>query len=281
MILDAHTHLFPPQIAADRDTYLAADPTFAELYGFADVKLAAAEDLVASMDDAEVEVSVALGFAWADAAICRLHNDYLLEAAAASAGRVIAFPTLPLAAGADAIEAEARRCVAAGARGFGELRPDNLGFDLTGPAGDHMATLAAELGAVLLFHVTEPAGHAYPGKHGGNLSDFAAFVAAHPEVKVIGAHWGGGLPFYATMPKTAPAFANLRVDTAATSLLYDDTIYRRVCDLTGPGSILFGSDYPLLSQLLSRRRIEACGLDPAAIAGVLGENAAVLLNLPS
>ncbi|HEU0073130.1 MAG TPA: amidohydrolase family protein [Dehalococcoidia bacterium] len=279
MILDAHTHLFPPEIASHRDAYLAADPTFAELYASPEAKLATAEDLLRSMDEAQIDTSIALGFAWTGPDTCRLHTDYLLAAAAASNGRILAFPTLPLAAGPAAIEAEARRCAAAGSRGFGELRPDNLGFHLTGPAGDHLASLAAELDTVLLFHVTEPAGHAYPGKQGGNLPDFAAFVAAHPEVKIVGAHWAGGLPFYATMPRAAATLANLHVDTAATSLLYDDTIYTRVTELTGPESVLFGSDYPLLSQSRSRQRIADSNLDPAAIALILGANAATLLNL--
>ena len=278
MILDAHTHLFPPAIAADRDAYIK-DPTFAELYASPKATLATADDLLRSMDEAGIDTSIALGFAWTDPATCRLHNDYLLEAAAGSNGRIIAFPTLPLAAGPEAIEAEARRCAAVGARGSGELRPDNLNFDLTGAAGDHLARLATELDVVLLFHVTEPAGHEYPGKHGGNLPDFAAFTVAHAQVKIIGAHWAGGLPFYATMPEVKTAFANLRVDTAATSLLYDDTIYGRVAKLTGPEIILFGSDYPLLSQSRSRRRIAESGLDPATIDRILGLNAAAFLNL--
>lgn len=280
MILDAHTHVFPPLVASDRDAYIAADATFAELYASPEAKLASAVDLLRSMDEAKIDASIALGFAWTGAETCRLHNDYLLEAASASHGRIIAFPTLPLAAGADAVEAEARRCAAAGARGFGELRPDNLGFDLTGPDGDHLGRLAAELDSALLFHVSEPAGHAYPGKQGGNLKDFATFVAAHPEVKVIGAHWAGGLPFYATMPEVKAAFAHVRVDTAATSLLYDDTIYSRVTKLTGAELVLFGSDYPLLSQSRSRRRIEASSLDPATLSLVLGDNAAAFLGLP-
>jgi predicted TIM-barrel fold metal-dependent hydrolase len=279
VIVDAHTHVFSRAVAENRDAYLAADATFAELYAAPEARLASAEDLLRSMDEAGVDVSVALGFAWRDPETCRLHNDYLLEASSSSGGRIVAFPTLPLAAGAKAIETEARRCVATGARGFGELRPDNLDFDLAGPPGDALATLAQELDAVLLFHVTEPAGHAYPGKQGGNLRDFASFVAAHPGVRVIGAHWGGGLPFYATMPKARDTLANLRVDTAASSLLYDDTIYGRVTQLTGAKSVLFGSDYPLLSQSRSRARLEAGGLEPETLAAVLGGNAAALLNL--
>jgi predicted TIM-barrel fold metal-dependent hydrolase len=279
VIIDAHTHLFPPAVAVNRDAYVAADATFAELYASPEAKLATAEDLLRSMDEGGIDASIALGFAWSDADTCRLHNDYLLEAAAASNGRILAFPTLPLAAGPDAIRAEARRCVDAGAHGFGELRPDNLACDLSGWPGDYLADLATELDCVLLFHVSEPAGHPYPGKQGGNLSDFAAFVAAHSDVKVVGAHWAGGLPFYAAMPKAMVTFGNLHVDTAASSLLYDDTIYQRVAELNGPETILFGSDYPLLSQARSRQRIETSGLDRDAVTRILGGNAAALLKL--
>jgi predicted TIM-barrel fold metal-dependent hydrolase len=278
VIVDVHTHVFPPSIAADRKRYLASDATFSDLYADPKARLAGVEELVGSMDAAGIDASIALGFAWRNPETCGLHNDYLLEAAAAHPGRVIAFASLPLAAGAEAIEREARRCVVAGARGFGELRPDKLGFDLAGEDGACLARLAAELDAVLLFHVTEPVGHEYPGKHGLALGKFNAFASAHPQVKIIGAHWGGGLPFYATMPEVR-ALANVYFDTAASSLLFDDTVYGRVVDLIGPERVLFGSDYPLLSQSRSLRRIADAGLDLAARELILGGNAARLLNL--
>jgi predicted TIM-barrel fold metal-dependent hydrolase len=201
-----------------------------------------------------------------------------LGTAAATPGRIIPFCTLPLAHGPDAIEAEARRCVAAGARGFGELRPDDLDFELTGEPGRCLARLARELNVPLLFHVSEPVGHAYPGKQGLNLASFFAFVEANPEVQVIGAHWAGGLPFYALMPEVRRALAHVFVDTAVTSLLYEPDIYGRVSDLIGAERVLFGSDFPLLSQARSKGRIEAALCDPA-LALVLGGNAQRLLRL--
>ena len=143
MIVDIHTHVFPPEVAANRDAYLAADATFRELYSDPKARIASADDLLASMDAAGVDVSVALGFAWSDEATVRLHNDYLLHIAASSGGRIVPFCTLPLASGNDAIEREMRRCVAGGARGFGELRPDNLGFDIAGGPGTRLADAGA------------------------------------------------------------------------------------------------------------------------------------------
>ncbi|HWO72626.1 MAG TPA: amidohydrolase family protein [Dehalococcoidia bacterium] len=295
MIVDVHTHVFPPKVISERDLYVRSDATFAELYGNPEAKLASADDLLRSMDEAGIDVSVALGFAWKDPVTCRLHNDYLLEAAERSDGRLIAFPSLPLGAAhasgaADfrLIEEEARRCAAAGARGFGELRPENLGFDPALPAepgdavcqGDRLAALAADLDVALLFHVSEPVGHAYSGKQGFGLGDFYDFASRHPAVRVIGAHWAGGLPFYARMPEVKALFsAGLRVDTAASSLLYDATVYAEVTRLVGPEAVLFGSDYPLLSQKRSLRRLEESGLAPEAKRLVLGDSATAFLKL--
>jgi predicted TIM-barrel fold metal-dependent hydrolase len=279
VIIDVHTHIFPPKIIAERDRYLVADTTFAKLYGSPRARLATAEELLQSMDVAAIDISVALGFAWADTETCRRHNDYLLETAALSSDRIVAFCTLPLAAGPDAIMAEARRCIEAGARGFGELRPDDLAFDLIGEGGDLLASLAGDLDAVLLFHATEPVGHAYPGKEGLALSSLYEFIVQHPDAQVIASHWGGGLPFYALMPEVKHALAGAAFDTAGTSLLYTHEVYTRVASLIGASSVLFGSDFPLLSQSRSRRRIEEAGLEREALDLVLGDNARLLLRL--
>ena len=253
---------------------------FAALYGPARASLATADDLLRSMDMAGIDVSVALGFAWLDEATCRLHNDYLLEAASRSGGRIVAFCTLPVCAGEAAIEAEMRRCAGLGCRGFGELRPDNMGFALDSEAGERLATVAEELGTALTFHVSEPVGHSYAGKEGLDVASFYRFVTAHAGVSVVGAHWGGGLPFYASMPEVRRAFeGQVYVDTAASSLLYDDGVYGRVAGLIGADRVLFGSDFPLLGQKRSRRRIEESALDAASLDLVLGGNAAGLLGL--
>ena len=286
-VVDIHAHVFPPEVVADRARFVAADAAFAELYASPKARLATAEDLRAGMDAAGVDVSVAVGFAWSDPELCRHHNDYLLEAADRSGGRVLAFPTLPLAAGDAAIAAEARRCAAAGARGFGELRPEpveglrpeNLGFDLAGEPGRRLGRLARELGLPLLFHASEPVGHAYAGKQGLRLESLYGFIRANPGTQVIAAHWGGGLPFYALMPEVKEALADVYFDTAASSFLYQPAVYRLACEAVGAEHILFGSDFPLLSQARSRQRVEEAVADPVARDLILGGNARRLLGL--
>jgi predicted TIM-barrel fold metal-dependent hydrolase len=279
VIVDFHTHIFPPTILAEREQHLKMDATFASMYSDPKATLASLDDLLSSMDKAGIDVSVAVGFAWRDLDTTRQHNDFLLESASRSNGRIVALCALPLASGIEAIDNEARRCMEGGARGFGELRPDDLGFYLEGPEGDALAEITAALEGVLLFHITEPVGHTYPGKQGLSLSSFYGFVCAHPEVKSVGAHWGGGLPFYDSMPEVREALRRMHVDTAASSLLYGDGVYKRVVDQIGASSILFGSDYPLLAQGRSRRRIEEAGLINSDRDAILGGNAARLLGL--
>ena len=116
MIVDSHTHVFPPEIEGLRQRLVEADATFGELYGSPQASLATADELLTSMAAAGVDVSVALGFAWSANDLVRTHNDYLIDAAKRAKGRILPFCSLPMAAGWQAIESEARRCVEAGAR---------------------------------------------------------------------------------------------------------------------------------------------------------------------
>ena len=279
MIVDFHTHIFPPNVIEKRNEFVAEDQTFAALYGDREAQLASAEDLLRSMDQSGIDVSVALGFAWRDEATVRAHNDYLLAAAAASEGRIVAFCSLPLAANSAAIDDEARRCLRLGTPGFGELRPDNLNFDLAGTDGEMLGRLASETGAILLFHASEPVGHAYPGKHGLELELLYQFILQNQNARIVAAHWGGGLPFYSLMPEVSAALGNVSFDSAGTSLLYAPAIYAAVAELAGVGRIIFGSDFPLLKQKRSKQRIEAAELTVAQKEMVLGGNASVLLGL--
>jgi predicted TIM-barrel fold metal-dependent hydrolase len=240
-------------------------------------KVATAEDLLASMDEAGVDVSVALGFAWREHDLCVRHNDYLLESAAKSGGRIVPFCTVNAAE--EGAGKEVERCAQGGARGIGELRPESQGWDLGGAACERLADVAARQSLPLLFHVTEPVGHAYPGKGGCDMAAFYRFVAGKPGATVVGAHLGGGLPFYAAMTEVREALANTYVDTAAQPYLYRPQVYEQLVGLVGAERILLGSDFPLISQ---RRQIDEVRLgigDEQTRRLILGGNAERLLGL--
>jgi uncharacterized protein len=279
VIVDAHTHAFPPDFIRKRDLLLGSESTFSELYADPRAKLADAENILSAMERGGIDRAVITGFAWSDPAICREHNDYLLHAAQASEGRLIAFCNLPLA-DLEAASQEVTLAAAGGARGFGELRPESQGCSI---ADEEVASLLAwawkSTGLPLLVHASEPVGHLYPGKSGQALGPLYDFICNHREVRVIAAHWGGGLPLYALMPDVRVALANVWVDTAATTLLYSPAVFRVMADLIGAGRILFASDYPLLSPKAQLKALSEAPLSEAEQVLVTGSNAAVLFDL--
>jgi hypothetical protein len=278
MIVDIHTHIFPPDIRDNRDAYLGRDATFRELYTDPKSRIATADELLASMDEAGVDVSVALGFAWSDAALCREHNEYVLDAAARSNGRIVPFCTIqPSEKGSrDDLKAMA----VAGARGLGELRPASQGYTLIdSEEADLLAWAADAYDMPLLFHVSEPVGHIYPGKSGLSVEQLGRFVNDFQGATVIAAHWGGGLPFYALMPEVKPLLDRTYFDTAATGFLYSPSIYGVAIELLGAPQILFGSDFPLISQKRALEELRKAPMPDESRPLIEGENARQLLRL--
>lgn len=275
VIIDFHTHIFPQEVRENREEYLTRDRTFAEMYANPKAKIATAEELLQSRDEHGVDVSVALGFAWREHELCVRHNDYLLEAAAKSKGRIVAFCTVNMAA--DEAAGEIVRCAKLGAKGLGELRPESQAWDLNGEPGARLGALAKEHQFVLLFHVTEVGGHEYAGKNGLQLGAFYRFAMEHPDLAIVGAHFAGGLPF--AMPEAPQVSLTAFADTAARRFLYPETVYQDAVSRWGAERILLGSDFPLVSQKAQIEEVRANVSGEREQRLVLGENAARLLRL--
>jgi len=279
LIVDFHTHVFPPKVRETREEYARRDPCFAAMYADLKARMATAEELIAAMDEAGVRVSVALNIGWVDRDICRETNDYILESAARYPKRLVPFISVRPGAGESAVR-EVERCAKAGAKGLGEMRPDVQGFD---PASrevmDALVEVLVRHNLLFLTHASEPVGHVYPGKGSVTPEKLYAFISMFPELKVVCAHWGGGLPFYALMPEVRKALANVYFDSAATPYLYQPEIFRHVINLAGPDKVLFGSDYPLLSAGRVMADVDKAGLGEVEKRALLGVNATRLLGL--
>ena len=281
-VVDAHTHAFPPEVVGKRESYLRRDAWFGLLYAEPRARLVVGDEVVATMDAAGIAQSVLCGFPWRDPGLCREHNDSMAAAARASRGRLawlgIVSPALDPGA---AMEAE--RCFELGAAGLGELNADAQGFDLREPAPLAPVVevcLAHDRPAML--HATEPVGHAYLGKGTATPDRLLAFLAAFPALRVVLAHWGGGLPFYELMPEVAAAAARVAYDSAASTYLYRPQVFRAVLDVVGPDRVLFASDHPILRQdKFLRRVLASAALRPDETAAVLGGTARRVYGLPS
>ena len=279
MIIDFHTHIFPPELRENREQYLGRDPCFDHLYSDPKAKLATAEDLIASMDREGIDLSIVLNIGWTSHQMCVETNDYIMEAISRYPKRLVGFCALQPKAGEAAI-AELERCARGGMRGIGEMRPDIQGFDLGDEAAVRtMVEAAAEHQFILLTHASEPVGHLYSGK--GNITPdiLYRFICQFPQIPIVLAHWGGGLPFYALMPEVSRALENVFFDTAATPFLYRPEIFTHVGQIVGFDKILFGTDYPLLSPSRVMTQLRSVGLGEEAEGLILGGNAERLLGL--
>jgi len=276
MIVDFHTHIVPPWVLEERDQLARTDPCFGTLYSNPAARLATGEDLIRSMDEDSIDMSVALNIGWSSYELCARTNDYILEVASRYPNRVVPFcmvqPTEP-----ELAAHEVERCARAGAQGIGELRPDIQGYGLGDDVMAPTVEAALASGLLILPHISEPMGHQYPGKGVVRPEQAYEFAVRYPSARLVCAHWGGGLPFYALMPEVDRALANVYFDTAASQYLYDPSVFDRVCELVGVEKILFGSDYPLIRQSRAVAEVERTQLTATQKAAVLGGNAMRLM----
>src|SRR4030043_958722 len=170
-------------------------------------------------------------------------------------------------------EKELEGCLKEGVRGVGEvafyrreMTPQDIG------AARPILTQMGKKGIPLLLHVNETLGHSYPGKGRTPLERFYDLILSFPNLPIVLAHWGGGLPFYEMMPEVAKAMANVYYDTAASPFLYSKKIYGVAKEIVGAEKIFFGTDFPLISPRRYFKELEESGLSKQDQEKILGLN---------
>tara|TARA_B110000438_G_scaffold69620_1_gene69906 strand:- start:240 stop:1217 length:978 start_codon:yes stop_codon:yes gene_type:complete len=278
-IIDSCTHVLPESFDADRERLSRSDSTFRTLFGDPNAKFSTYDDLISSMYESGIDVSVCAGFGWTDPEVARASNDYNLEAARSHPDQLIAFCSVNPLWGEDAVE-EVQRCHAAGAKGVGELHPNTQGIlDADLAALAPVFDTAKDLKMPILMHASEPVGHGYPGKGSVTPELLMALVNAFPNNKFIFSHFGGGLPFYGLMPEVKSALKNVYFDSAAFPFLYRPEVFDVVARSVGAEKILFASDYPLVSQKRALDEFAKSGLPSDQVKMVQGLNTADLLRM--
>ena len=279
MIIDFHTHIFPESIRRSREDFFHGESAFKLLYESPKSRLAGASEIVETMDEQGVDVSVVFGFPWRDEKTFQMQNDYILESVSRYPDRLIGFACFDLAA--KSAEKEARRCIEAGLSGVGELAFYESGIDaeclrMLAP----IMELCADKDLPVLIHTNEPIGHVYPGKAPITTEQIYETAKRFPENKIVLAHWGGGVFFYSLLKKEVKeVLKNVYLDTAASPYLYDVEIYATAARLSGPEKILLGTDFPLLKPKRYFKELDESGLGPLEKKAICGENARKLLKL--
>ena len=279
MIIDFHTHIFPSFFRNERGLFFPEEPAFESLYRSPKSRLVGREELLKNMDEEGVHKSVIFGFPWEKEDYFRRHNDYIIESVQRHPDRFIGFccfsPLSPKGS------KEVERCLELGLSGVGELGIYNSGISLKAAVSfKDIMGLCSQLDVPLLLHTNEPVGHQYPGKMPTNLNQLYNFLMEYPSNRIVLAHWGGGLFFYALMKKEVrEVLQNVWFDTAASPYLYTPDIYRVAGEIVGYEKVLFGSDYPLLKPGRYFEEMESANLSAQSIEQITGKNAARLLKL--
>ena len=292
MRIDAHVHYTPPSMQenfaefAEREPYwgllISPDSDNHTIQGWA-----TPERMIDDMDAAGIDRVVVMAEYRLRHESCIERNEQALRIIRRYPERVTAFACIQPKAGQAALE-ELQRCLDGGMLGVGELNPYGQGHTLADPDFLAMVEMCIERDVPLNLHVSEEVGHYYPGKSTTPLRHYYELAQRYPELKLILAHWGGGLFLYEIMPEVRKNLHNVWYDTAASPLLYPT---RKIFDIAlrcvDHRKILFGSDYPLL--IYPRRQaepdmrpfleeIDTLELPSPVLEDVLGNNAARLLG---
>lgn len=249
------------------------------------------EELIAALDAVAPDArAVMQGWYWEETATCHDQNNFLLETARRSGGRLAASVSVNPALGAEICRELLEDAGEKGAVGIGELHPAAQRFTFTDPAWGEVCRIAREREWPITLHVSEPVGHVYSGRLDTPLEDYVAMLEAYPDNRFIFAHWGGGLPFFSLNRRVGKALRNVWYDTAASPLLYGPKVWTMAHHGVGAGRICFGSDFPLRlyprqerAPSIARlaRELAACELPQADEAAIRGGNAAALFRFPS
>jgi len=278
MIIDVHTHIFPPYFSDERDRFFQDEPEYELIYGIPGSRLASREELVRCMDEEGVDKSVVFGFPWRKKEYFQRHNDYIIDSVLRYPDRLIGFCCFSM--DSPGLAGETERCLKAGLAGVGELAiyGSEMSFEKADLFKDVMV-LCENYHVPLLLHTNEPVGHQYPGKAPMSLKQIYDFLRSYPLNKIILAHWGGGIFFYSLMKREVKeVLKNVWFDTAASPFLYNPEIYRLAGEIIGFDRILFGSDFPLIKPGRYFKEIQSSLIPCRAGNQVLGDNAANLLR---
>ncbi len=102
MIIDFHTHIFPPKVREKREDFFDHEPAFKLLYSVPGSRLSGAEELIRNMDVEGVDKSVVFGFPWYSQDYFKRNNDYIMDVVERYKERLIGFSTFfPLAEGVE------------------------------------------------------------------------------------------------------------------------------------------------------------------------------------
>lgn len=242
--------------------------------------------------------------------ICKIQNQKLSEICAAHPDRFAGFASLTLQAPGIAVEELEQAMKEHGLKGA-SIGGAVAGLEFADPKFDPVWAKAEELGAALFIHPTgmapskanRLAGNGWLGNIIGNPLEttialshliFQGTLDKFPRLKIICAHGGGYLPFYADRSDYAcivgPSYCDKAIPLELhpseylkriyfDSLVFTPRAVQHLIDVVGAGQVMIGTDYPYPWSLDPVDQIMATHLRPQDKIAILHGNAARVLGI--
>jgi len=164
-IIDAHVHLYPPEInrapaawaAARNEPHWSLLCTRTRKNGRPVQTFPDPDTLLRAMDAANVTRAILQGWYWQTHESCALHNKFYADCIRLHPDRLSACAAIHPRAGASRVRDEIHRAADHGFVGLGELSPHSQNINAGDPALHAAFALAGELGLAVNLHVTESA----------------------------------------------------------------------------------------------------------------------------
>lgn len=262
MIIDFHTHVFPPKIAEKAIASLSFKSG-----GLLPTYNGTAEGLIKRMDEEGVDKSVVLSIA-TNAHQMRSVNDF---AASINGERLVAFgsvyPEAP-----DCFE-EMERIKELGLKGI-KFHPEYQNFFVDDEKMRPIYKKAGELGLITVFHAGADLGYKSPYHC---TPDRAERILDWFTSPAVFAHWGGWMCGEEVLEKLAGTNAYLDLSFGYASIPRD--VAASIVEKHDTGRLLLGSDGPWHSVTMEKRLLDTLGLSDEERNKIYGENAAKLLGL--
>ena len=267
MIIDFHTHIYPPAVAAK------ILPAAKRKLKVAVPGTGGSDDLCQMMQSGGISRSVLLPLAKGCQDVSALNQ--WVQAAARENQELTAFGAVhPFMEG---LEEELDRLVAWGVRGvkmmplLQQVYPDD-------PRCIRLCQELVDRDMILIAHAgRDPLDR--PEIY-GTPERFAALAESFPDLKLVLAHLGGLRMWDAVRRHLLPAGKNVFFDTAYVSFYMEREDMKALIEDMGQGRVIFGSDYPWEKPGRAAKIIRYLGLSEAEEDAIFFGNAAELLGQP-
>lgn len=263
MLIDFHTHIFPPSIAEKTISGIVSSTR--EIYNM-DRSTAfdgTIDGLKESMKRTGVDISVVQPIA-TKVTQYKTINSYAREI---TCENVISFASLhPYQDNTDEVLREIKRD---GFKGI-KLHPDYQNVFADDEKFISLVKRAAELGLYITIHAGEDLGVRAPYKC--TADRIAVLLNKVDEERVILAHMGG-FNIWDDIIESGIVKSRAYFDTAIVASFMDMEKYKRIIDIHGADRILFGSDMPWEDPRVTFNFLKSAGLSSEEMALICEKNA--------